>query len=123
MEFVETLKEIKANIKVIDGYLNGKDETEKEYAVDLVKRGFCFVAVKTDEGYKFYPSRFIGYADNSKEKHEMNFERDGRDTNPVISRIIGSKLVQDAELEEAYKEYCNLLGFKSYKRKRKYWRI
>ena len=128
MELIRTIDDLKANIKVMDNYLSSKDHEEINYAKDRVKMGTCFVAVNSKTGYRFYPSRFIGYADNSIEKHERNNEKDGRKTNPAISEIIGYKPEYDDELEEAYLEYCSFLGFKPRKKgafgvKRKYWKL
>ena len=37
MKLVKSLSEIKDNMKVIDDYLSGKDEYEKEYAKERIK--------------------------------------------------------------------------------------
>lgn len=126
MKTVSTLKEINTNIKVIDDYLKSKNENEVSYAKGLIKRGICFVIVATKEGYKFYPSRFIGYVNNSMEIHERNFNKDGKETNPAISAIIGSNPKFDENFEDEYKEYCVSLGFKpnqsgAFGVQRKYW--
>lgn len=128
MELIRTIDDLKANIKVMDNYLSSKDHEEIKYAKERVRMGTCFVVVNSKTGYRFYPSRFIGYADNSIEKHERNNEKDGRKTNPAISKIIGCKPEYDDELEEAYLDYCAFLGLKSRKKgafgvKRKYWKL
>ena len=77
-------------------------------------------------GTSFAPSRLIGYVDNNFEKHAANEEKDGRDTNPAISVILGSDPLANAELEQAYQEYCRTLGFEPNERgsfgvERKFW--
>ncbi|MBQ8687079.1 MAG: hypothetical protein IJ512_00865 [Ruminococcus sp.] len=126
MKLVQSLNEIKANIKVLDDYLNSNDEEKISYAKDRLKRGTCFIAVQNEDGFYFYPSRFIGYANNSMDKHDRNSDKDGKETNPAISSIIGSKPKFNDELEEIYKDYCESLGFTANKAgafgvQRKYW--
>lgn len=121
MKFVNSLDEIRNNIKVIEDYLASNDNDEVAYAKGLIKRGICFIVVKYKNGYHFYPSRFIGYSNNTIDKHERNYEKDGKETNPVISKILNSRPAFDEELEDIYKDYCEILGFNASKRRRKYW--
>lgn len=123
MKLVQSIDDIYANIQTVDIYLDEKHEPEYSYALDLVHNGRCFAAVKSGSGYKFYPSRFIGYIDNTMDKHENNENRDGKETNPAISAILHSPLSFDPELELSYEEYCKNLGFDVYNYKRKYWRL
>ena len=128
MKTVSSLEEIKENINVIDNYLANGNEYECSYAKALIKRGTCFIAVASENGFRFYPSRFIGYSNNTMDKHENNFDKDGKETNPAISSILGSKPVPDNNLEEKYKDYCEELGFKANKAgafnvQRKYWKL
>lgn len=124
MELVVNLNEIKTNINTLDNYLKSKSEPEYSYSLNLVKRGICFIALKENGIYRFYPSRFIGYTNNNMESHENNEERDGRITNKAISRVLKNKPLPDIALEELYQEYCYSLGFKAYNRgNRKYWEI
>lgn len=57
IELVEDFDDIKLNLNVIDKYMEGKIYLEYTYAIDLIKRGTCFLAIKTLEGYKFYFNR------------------------------------------------------------------
>ena len=75
MELVESLNDLNVNIKTIDNYLKLKIEPEYSYGLNLVKRGICFIALKENELYKFYPSRFIGYVNNDMESHKNNEEK------------------------------------------------
>ncbi|MHC1731994.1 MAG: hypothetical protein AB9888_08215 [Bacteroidales bacterium] len=124
MKLVKNIDDIRVNIKTINVYL--KDENLKDYAISLIKRGTCFVAIKEKQGYSFYPSRFIGYINNSQIAHQNNYEKNGRDTNPAINAILNHKPSLSEELEEDYKQYCERLGFKPNKKgafgaERKYW--
>lgn len=111
MQCVKQISDIKENIQTLDKYLDSKCDPEYTFALKLVKKGTCFIAVKSKDGYKFYPSRFMGYAGNTMDKHLNNTQKDGKETNPVISHILNKKLINNKGLEKAYKEYCEKLGF------------
>ncbi len=128
MRIIQTIDELRENIAVLDRYLNQKTEPEYSFALRLVQKGVCFVVVKGTSGYQFYPSRFIGYSKNTMKAHENNDGKDGKETNPAISKLLGSKPEPDSELEKAYRTYCEQLGFIAYEKgtfgvERKYWRI
>lgn len=129
MQLVQSLGEINANIQTLDRYLDEKQEPEYSYASGLVKRGTCFIATKSDQGYKFYPCKFIGYKENTMNIHQSKVsQRDGRDTERAISAILHQDLSPDPELEAAYREYCKRLGFTAnekgtFGKQRKYWRL
>lgn len=124
MELVKKSQDIKENIKTLEKYL--QDENMRESAVGLIKRGTCFVAVKKDRGYSFYPSRYIGYKNNNYNAHINNDMKDGRNTNPAISEILGRKPMPSGDLEKEYRKYCDELGFTANNKgafgvERKYW--
>lgn len=126
MNTISNLNELINNFRTIDGYLYSKADPEYSFALDLIKKGICFVAVKDSNTYKFYPSRFIGYTDNSMNKHQNSADRDGRVTNKIISIILDDKLSHDPILNQEYKKYCELLGFKAQEKgsfgvERKFW--
>ena len=128
MPCVQTLDELKENLYTLDTYLEEKIEPYYSYAVDRIKKGVCFVAKKTEHGFRFYPSRFIGYQHNTLESHEANEWKDGKETTPAITHILGYKPCSDAELEHAYQAYCEALGFTAnhkgaYGVERKFWRF
>ena len=77
---------------------------------NLIKRGTCFIIVKTDD-YKFYPSRFIGYISNTMEKHINNEYIHVGYTNKAISKILNHKPIPDSQLNSKYRDYCEKLGF------------
>lgn len=128
MNVVKEISQLKENISTLENYLKSKTDPEYTYAIDLIKRGTCFVAMKQgDNEYHFYPSRFIGYENNTMNQH-MNNYKDGRETNLAISKIIGYKPREDKKLEAKYREYCARLGFcvrdkGSFGAVRKYWSL
>ena len=128
MELVKSLEEIRHNIAVLNAYLDKKTDPEYSSALGLVKRGICFVADSSSGKYRFYPSRFIGYADNTMDKHMSNTTKDGKQTNPAISTILHDKPQHNLQLEELYQTYCPSLGFEANEKgsrgiDRKYWLI
>ena len=79
MKPIQTLEELRHNMDTLDQYLDNKTERTYSFALELVKKGVCFVVCKENGKTKFYPSRFIGYADNTMSKHLSNDSKDGSD--------------------------------------------
>lgn len=126
MRTVMNLNELKANMQLLDKYLESQTDPEYSYALDLIKKGTCFIALADNGTYKFYPSRFTGYARNSMESHQNNDYKNGRETNPAISMILSMKPKSNPEIEKIYRDYCESLGFVANERgsfgvERKYW--
>ncbi len=127
MRVIEGLNEIGMNTKTLDKYLDSRTDPEYSFAIDLVKRGICFVVVKENGVHRFYPSRFVGYADNCRDTH-LSEHIDGRDTNRAISAVLGSNPKPNPTLDDIYRKYCEALGFTARERgtfgvERKYWEI
>ena len=128
MKTVSNLNELITNIQTLDGYLNAQVDPEYDFALNLIKNGTCFVAMEDSSVYRFYPSRFIGYADNSMDAHLNNVEKDGKETNPAISKILGAKPSINSILNQEYARYCEALGFVprdkgAFGSERKFWLI
>lgn len=124
IELVKNFDEISKNIQTIDKYWNNHDLTE--YVFSLIKRGTCFVVVKINEEFRFYPSRFVGYTANTRHLYSNNLEKDGRVTNKAISKIIGKVPLILEKLDKEYCRFCerleitpNLKGV--FGVKRKFW--
>jgi hypothetical protein len=126
MKPISKLSELIKNIQTLDEYLNSRVDPEYSFARSLVKRGICFVAVKDSEIYQFYPSRFIGYINNSMDAHSNNPYKNGRITNPAISEILGAEPSVNSFLNREYAKHCESLGFEARERgsfgiERKFW--
>jgi len=96
-------------------------------------RGKCFVVVSAPNGWRFYPSRFMGYVDNTMEKHtkmgkpsNVRTAKDGKKTNPAISHCLGELIEGGGNqwdgLEARYREFCIKLGITPIGNKRKFWK-
>jgi hypothetical protein len=135
LPLVRSVAEIQRNAETLGGYLQNTNGTESEFAKELVGKGKCFVIVSSPNGYCFYPSRFMGYVDNSMEAHEKMGElkkktgkstKDGRDTNTVITAVLGEELIkreneQWGRWEAEYNDFCERLCVAPYNNDRKYW--
>jgi len=129
MQTVTTLPQLTQNLKRLEHYLHAGSSDDKEEARRFIQRGTCFLAYDDAGTLRFAPSRFIGYENNTFDKHSGNNERDGRVTNPAISKLLKTPLpLVDAELDEKYQQYCHSLGIiprlkGAFGVSRKYWKM
>jgi hypothetical protein len=83
-------KELLRNIQTLDDYLRERGGANVDFARELIQRRVCF-AVVTLRGKTFFaPSRFVGYVGDDRQAHLANDDKDGRETKPVISQILGN---------------------------------
>lgn len=115
-DFIETREDIVQNIKTLYSYLDGKVDSEhKDWAIQRMSQGKNYVIEVVDSQIYFAPSRFVGYVDNTMEKHEAN-PGNGTETDNKI-KIFYQK-VQDVKLDtllqKAMSEYGIVVGAKKY---------
>jgi len=135
LPLVTSKKELLRNVMTLDGYLKKASSRECGYTKALIQKGKCFVVVSSSDGYSFYPSRFMGYVDNTMEKHEKMGElkkitrkptRHGWVTTKVISNFLGDLIKKDNKqwntFEAAYKNFCNKLDIIPNKNEWKFWK-
>lgn len=123
MDVVTTEEEIRDNLAKFENYLCDGSEDEQQFAFDLIRRGSCFIAYKIDGELRFSPSRYCGYMGNTREKHLKNFDKDGKETNAAINKVIGYTLSTNKELESEYIDFASKFGIKPNNKNRKYWRL
>ena len=124
MDFVQNEADLLKNVETLRTYLKSTDSEEVHFAQRLIHQGLCFVVVKTNGELEFFPSRFMGYLNNTKEKHEANRSKDGKLTNPAISRILHGKPVLSNAVWQKYKCFCEAHGITPSaltERKPKFW--
>jgi len=140
--FVESREDIIKNIRTLERYRNSKNKEENEFYKQTIGKGFCFVVLEVNGKLYFGPSRFVGYMNNTMEEHlkkrqagdEMvvfegkeRYQRDGRDTNPRIDRILIGKHKNNVAMESEYLKFCEINGIKPANRDnnggRKYWKV
>ena len=129
MNTVTSLEQLKKNLNKLEYYLQMGTTDEQEEARQYIERGTCFLAYNDGGRMRFAPSRFIGYENNTFDKHSSNDTRHGGVTNPAISKLLKTRQpLVDMELEELYQQYCHSLGITprpkgSFGASRKYWRM
>lgn len=115
-DFIETREDIVQNIKTLYSYLNGKvDNEHKDWAIQRMSQGKNYVIEVVDSQIYFAPSRFVGYVDNTMEKHDAN-PGNGTETDNKI-KIFYQKVQDvklDALLQKAMSEYGIVVGAKKY---------
>lgn len=78
-DYIVSREDVMKNIQTLYAYLEGKYEGEyKKWAKDIMTRGRNYVVEVIDNQIYFSPSRFVGYKDNTKDKHETNHGNGGR---------------------------------------------
>jgi 5-methylcytosine-specific restriction protein A len=125
---INNIEELLVNVESLEYYLTEGSHQEQREASKLIKRGTCFIAYKVNGELRFAPSRFLGYEKNKPFKFTGRGV-DGRETNKVITKIVGSKPILNPHLEDKYLTYCLSLGIKpqpkggAYGVKRKFWSL
>ncbi|BBF70271.1 HNH endonuclease [Sphingomonas bisphenolicum] len=124
MRFVRNIGDIEQNAFTLldEIYADGPSRDE---AIELIKGGRVFYPIQYDDILAFVPSKFIGYRNNSVDEHQEiknEDDRDGRETNLVIKRILGTP-VHDRDVEQRLESYCLSLGVLLNKHKHSFWRI
>jgi hypothetical protein len=104
-------------------YIAGRKD---DFYLRLIKRGVCFVIYEHDGKLILCPSRFVGYLNNNMNAHLVNEYKDGRETNPRITEILGRPPEENEYLEKEYIGFCAHLdispsGTGSFGVRRKYW--
>lgn len=128
MELISNKEQLIKNIETLEGYLTEGDDYSSNESKSLVKRGTCFVAYKIENELRFVPSRFIGYLNNQLDRHSASLDKDGKETNKVINKILGNKPLPNENLNKQYLEYCNRLGIQpgengAFGAQRKFWQL
>lgn len=121
LDLVENKEDIKNNMTTLDSSIRSSVSEEKYKALDLLRKGRCFIADRGSGDFRFYPSRFVGYTNNTIALHEHNDEKDGRQTNRIISRLLHSYNEGNNFLDNEYLKYCRKIGIIPAKNKRTYW--
>ena len=90
MDLITNRTELEANLRQLENYRYSNDSPERDFYTNLIKRGICFVALKKNDKLLWGPSRFVGYRNNSMNLHGRNNLKNGRETSPVITGVLGS---------------------------------
>ena len=86
--YIECRRDVQENILTLYSYLqNEAEEHHREWAKERLSQGRNFVVEVIDGKLYFAPSRFVGYKQNSLEKHEDNSDKSGTDTDRELKRF------------------------------------
>lgn len=124
MELIETLEDLKANAKTLSSYLKSEDFEKKLFASELIKNGKCFVVFKIENDMEFYPSKFLGYIGNNKDRHEKaKKERtiDGRISNQRIDELLKCGCMPNESYEKEFQKFCFKHNINPKNQNRKFW--
>lgn len=114
-DFVESRIDIIKNIYTLYSYIHGESESDREWALERMKKGKWYVVEPFGNKLLFAPSRFVGYKNNNRTKHSEE-EVNGISTNKTISNIqennirIYHEVKDDKRLSELFSEFMNELG-------------
>ena len=116
-DYIEKREDIISNIETLYSYLHGESsEDNKQWAVDKLKRGKYMVVEVIDGHICFAPSRFVGYINNTREKHDEN-HGDGTDTDNRIKQYY--QKVADERLDALMQ--AELSKYEEASANKKYW--
>ena len=116
-DIIKTRDDVIANVQTLYSYLSGVEgEGSKAWAIDKMKRGKNFVVEIIDDRICFAPSRFVGYVNNTIDKHEEN-HGDGTQTDNLMLQFYTK--VTDERLDQVFQEAIE--PFEISTGSKKYW--
>ena len=116
-DFIKTRDDVIRNIKTLYHYLSDEnDDDTYQWASSIFKNGRIYVIEIIDSHICFSPSRFVGYKDNTKDKHQEN-HGDGNQTNDILKSFY--QKVQDERLDVVFQKELSRYHLSS--GKKKYW--
>ncbi|MBQ5980725.1 MAG: AAA family ATPase [Prevotella sp.] len=114
---IETRDDVIKNIKTLYSYLRNRDNDESyQWAIERMKKGKNYVVEIINGHICFAPSRFVGYKDNTKEKHEENHGQ-GTTTDDELENFY--QKIQDKRLDLLFQKELSHFGLTS--GNKKYW--
>ncbi len=105
MEFVQNKDDIFDNIEFFLEGLELEDEQQKKKTIQLIKKSKTFLVIDTEEIMIFVPSTFIGYRENTISFFTGKLME--HETNPVITKIVGSTPKVNKTLDELFLDFCD----------------
>lgn len=115
-DFVESRIDVIKNMYTLYSYAKSESSIEKTWALERFKLGRWYVVEQFGDKLIFAPSRFIGYKNNTIEKHSVN-HGDGTQTNNLFSNLKLYKEVTDDYLSDEFEKFMFSLGIKKSKAK------
>ena len=122
MELVSSEEDIRNNLVVFDQDLAKELDTSGWYH-ERIQFGVNFISYKVGSEWRFAPSRYIGYKDNSMESHEGNQSKDGGKTNEKISEILKHEPESNDKKSDQFRKFANRYGISPHNRPHKFWTL
>lgn len=108
-DFVENRIDVVRNIYTLYSYTRGTVTEDREWALQRFKKGKWYVVELFGDTLLFAPSRFVGYKNNTREKHTSN-HGDGTQTNDKFKELKLYREVVDDYLSEQFESFMSSLG-------------
>lgn len=122
MQLVNRKQDLIDNIITFEGYLNGDNEAQKQFAKDLMLESTNLSVYKVDGENQFAPISFLVYMGNTSDDHFTNEEENTRDTTKTGTKVLGKSFSHDM-IQERYKTYAKSIGLDVAKANRDFWRV
>lgn len=108
-DFIENRIDVVKNIYTLYSYAKSTVAEDKEWALQRFRQGRWYVVEPFGDTLMFAPSRFVGYKNNTREKHVFN-HGDGTQTNNKLRELKLYKEVADDYLSEQFGLFMAKLG-------------
>lgn len=108
-DFIENRIDVVKNIYTLYSYAKSPIEDDREWALQRFQRGKWYVVEPFGNTLLFAPSRFVGYKNNTREKHTSN-HGDGTQTNNKFRELKLYKEIEDVYLSVQFERLMNSLG-------------
>lgn len=115
-DFIESRSDVIQNIRTLYAYLSDNDDDTVQWASSILKNGRNYVIEVLDNHVFFAPSRFVGYKDNSIEKHQRH-HGNGNHTDNELRQYY--QKVEDERLDNLFQKLLGQFGLSS--GNKKYW--
>lgn len=115
-DFIESRSDVIQNIRTLYAYLSDNDDDTVLWASSILKNGRNYVIEVLDNHVFFAPSRFVGYKDNSIEKHQRH-HGNGNHTDNELRQYY--QKVEDERLDNLFQKLLGQFGLSS--GNKKYW--
>lgn len=108
-DFIENRIDVVKNIYALYSYAKSTVVEDKEWALQRFKQGKWYVVEPFGNTLLFAPSRFVGYKNNTREKHTSN-HGDETQTNNKFRELKLYKEMTDDYLSEQFELFMTSLG-------------
>lgn len=108
-DFIENRIDVIKNIYTLYSYAKSSNTEEKEWAIQRFKLGKWYVVEPLGNMLIFAPSRFVGYKNNTKEKHISN-PGNGVETNDKIKELKLYQETNDDYISKEFELFMSTLG-------------